>query len=285
MPAELTRRPCVAGRFYSAAPSVLRAEIEGYLAAGSALAEKSDAPPLAFIAPHAGYVFSGRTAGLALGSAPVPESVIMLGPNHTGQGASLAVWPSGAWLTPLGASVVDETLAATLLRNMRGAAFSASPAAHVNEHSLEVLLPFLQVARPDVKILPVCVAEYNLEKLAAAGEALADCVKDARKEGKSVALLGSTDMSHYIPHSEAERLDGMALQEIEALNPEGLHRTVRAHGISMCGIAPVTMLLYACRSLGATRGRVVSYTSSGVTGADYGASMDQVVGYAGVLID
>ncbi len=304
MPENL-RLPSVAGRFYTADPATLKAEVEQYLAAGQAkaatpgaapvtnsrpdtvpaiAATPGSAPAIAVIAPHAGYVFSGAVTGLVLGQVAVPQTVILLGPNHTGQGAALSVWPGGAWATPLGACPVDAALGAELCANTRGAAFKPDTAAHLREHSLEVMLPFLQAIRPDVKILPICVAEYDPAKLAAAGAALANCVMARKAKGEHILLLGSTDMSHHIPHSQAEKLDAMALREIGALNPEGLYSTVRGHKISMCGIAPITLLLHACRALGATESRLAAYTTSGITGASYGAGMDQVVGYAGIII-
>ena len=147
------------------------------------------------------------------------------------------------------------------------------PAAHEQEHSLEVQLPFLQHLLGEFRFLPICVASHNLEDLLALGEALVGVVKAT---SDPVLLVISSDMSHYLPADVARAQDQRALAPLERLDAEDLHRTVHAEGISMCGIAPAVAGVAAARRLGAQTGRVVSYANSGETSGDY----DQVVGYA-----
>ncbi|MFV0347127.1 MAG: AmmeMemoRadiSam system protein B [Halodesulfovibrio sp.] len=280
------RRPVVAGQFYTGDPVVLRQQIEAFLATGAcpeksadkgreSIAPCGDPPTMLAMVPHAGYVYSGAVAGQTLGAARLAETVILLGPNHTGRGEPVAVWPGGEWLSPLGSVPVDGDFTACLVKS--DPVFSLDTAAHLYEHSLEVLLPFLQVARPGVKIVPIAIASPSPEVLARCGAALARCIQ---AYGAPVTMIVSTDMSHYVSHQEARRNDLLALAMVESLDPEGLYNTVREHGITMCGVLPMTTGLVACRLLGAERASLICYATSGEVSGD----MDKVVGYAGALV-
>jgi AmmeMemoRadiSam system protein B len=149
------------------------------------------------------------------------------------------------------------------------------PAAHLREHALEVQLPFLQRARPDVAIAALCLDHLPLAACEALGQAVAAA---AAPEGALV--VASSDMSHYIPAAEARALDARAIDRLLALDPEGLYRVVHEEEISMCGIIPATVMLFAARARGATRAELVRYAHSGEVSGD----QRQVVGYAGVTV-
>jgi AmmeMemoRadiSam system protein B len=148
-------------------------------------------------------------------------------------------------------------------------------AAHAREHSLEVHLPFLQRLRPDVEIAALCLGPLDVGECEAVGKAVAAAARAA-----GALVVASSDMSHYIPADVAREKDGLAIDRILALDPEGLFRTVRRERISMCGVVPATAMLFAARELGAARAELVAYGNSGdVSGDD-----DQVVGYAALLV-
>ena len=279
----LIRAPVAAGRFYAADPAGLRREAGAWLeeAPGSG---SGGTEALACMLPHAGYVFSGRVAGNTLGRISRKAAVLLLGPNHSGRGAALALWPDGAWRTPLGDAPVDKAGVDSLAAWPSPGLFTLDTAAHAGEHSLEVLLPFFMLWRDPVRIIPLCVREYNLERLREAGLAVASLARERREAGDPLLLAASSDMSHYLPHEEGRRQDLLALEQVLALDPEGLFRVCVSKKISMCGFAPMTILLYACKALGASRAEVTAHTSSGITGKKYGAKLDSVVGYAGVII-
>lgn len=227
------------------------------------------------LVPHAGYVYSGPCAGAVYATVDVPERVVILGPNHTGLGAPLAIHSRGEWETPLGRVPVDESLAGSLLQECPD--LEKDSAAHEREHSLEVQLPFLQVIRPGFRMVPVCVGTHDVGRLVRLGEALARVIG---REPDRILIVISSDMSHYIPADEASRLDRMAIDRIEAVEPEALHEVVQREGITMCGIAPAVAGLAACRALGAGTGALVCYTCSGERTGDF----DSVVAYAGLTI-
>lgn len=267
------RPPVVAGRFYPADSAALARETAAYLAEAG---EPSGKPSILVMAPHAGAVYSGPVAGKTLGAARLADTLLLLGPNHTGRGARLAVWPDGAWRIPGRDVPVEAALAAALLAAAPG--LSPDQAAHLGEHSLEVLLPFLTAVRPHCRIVPTAVAEPHPGVLAETAEAMAE-VLAAWPE--PVSIIVSSDMSHYLPQAAAKKRDSLALTRVLALDPEGLLAVVRREDISMCGVLPMTLGLTIALALGATSARLAAYATSGEVSGDY----DQVVGYAGVIVE
>jgi len=272
----------VSGRFYPGAPAELEAAVTGLLAAARAdLGTSPPAPCRAVIAPHAGYVYSGPTAAAVFARVALPSLVVILAPNHTGVcqapgGASL--WEAGAFRTPLGDVPVDAPCAAALR--------AASPLvgvdhdAHRAEHAIEVLLPFLQVLRPDARIVPLVLAWDVWEPARELGEALARVVRETQEP---VLLLASSDLNHYEPASVSERKDARALDAVTALDGAELLARCRRERISMCGRGPVAVVIAAARALGATRADVVDYRHSGWVSPRV-TDDSQVVGYGGVVI-
>jgi len=267
------RQPVVAGRFYPADPAALARETAAYLAEAG---EPSPRPTILAMAPHAGAVYSGPVAGKTLGAANLADTLLLLGPNHTGRGARLAVWPDGAWRIPGRDVPVEAALAEALLAAAPG--LSPDRAAHLGEHSLEVLLPFVTAVRPDCRIVPVAVAEPRPGVLAETAEAMAGVLA---AWPDPVSIIVSSDMSHYLPEAAAKKRDSLALARVLALDPQGLFDVVRREDISMCGVLPMTLGLLIARALGATSARLAAYATSGEVSGDF----DQVVGYAGVIVE
>jgi hypothetical protein len=262
------REPVVAGAFYPRSAAQLGRELDQLLPSGTA-----PHPLLACVAPHAGYIYSGRVAGELYGHLEVPRRVVVLGPNHTGLGAPVAVAPDDAWSTPLGPVPVDRELAALLLARHPDA--TSDPGAHRREHSIEVQLPFLLRRRPDVTVLPVCLKHLGYAGCERLGESLAVIADEL---GEPLGVVASSDMTHYQPDAEARDLDHRAIVQMLARDPAGLYETVHREGISMCGVVPATVALVAARLMGATSAHLSSYATSGDVSGDRGA----VVGYAGV---
>ena len=272
---DAVRAPAVSGRFYPGGAVQLERTVRELL---DAVGEAQPAPAPAAIAPHAGYPYSGLTAAHVFARVAIPPVVVILAPNHTGVcrapgGASL--WEAGAYRTPLGDVRVDEPFARALL--------DASPlvgvdhAAHADEHAVEVELPFLQLQRADVRIVPLVLAWDAWDASRALGEALATL---AGRWPDRVLLLASSDLNHYEQATVSERKDRLALDAVTALDGAELLARCRRERISMCGRAPVATVLAAARTLGAARATVVHYSHSGMTTGDDSA----VVGYGGVVI-
>lgn len=271
------RAPAVSGRFYPGEPSRLADDVRALCARA-----RSAAPPpaaaIAAIVPHAGYGYSGPCAAQVFVRLALPRLVVILGPNHTGiwrapGGASL--YPAGAFRTPLGDVPIAEDLAGAL--RAAEPLVAADPAAHRDEHALEVELPFLQHLRADVQIVPLVLAFDEWEPCRALGDTLARLIA---RWPEPVLLLASSDLNHYEPALVSERKDARALEAIGLLDGSELLARCHREAISMCGRAPVATVLAAATTLGATQGDVVDYRHSAHAGGD----PDRVVGYGGVII-
>jgi hypothetical protein len=267
----MVRRPAAAGYFYPKRADELKSLVKGMV---DPRAEKEKAR--AVVSPHAGFIYSGPVAGAVYSSVILPERFVILGPSHRGQRSLFAIMDQGAWRTPLGEVPLDSGLAESLLRH--SALIKADERAHEEEHSLEVQLPFLQYLKTAFSIVPLCVspiADYGaLEEL---GTALAGAV---RESGTDVLLVASTDMSHYVSRATAQKKDFLAIERMRALDARGLYDVVQKEDISMCGFQPTTAVILAARELGAGRGDLIRYMTSGETSGDF----DQVVGYAGLRL-
>jgi AmmeMemoRadiSam system protein B len=193
-------------------------------------------------------------------------------------GAPLAVWAEGAWNTPLGPVPVDEELAQALLDQDAG--FEADERAHAREHAVEVLLPFVQRHSPAAKVVPVVVSARP-DCLARTGAGLAAVLRQAGDAGKPAVVIVSSDMHHFSAEADTLRLDARALAFLLALDPVGLYNTVARERISMCGVQPATLALFAGKELGVARAELVAHTTSAEASGDTG----RVVGYAGVIMD
>ncbi|MBZ0156456.1 MAG: AmmeMemoRadiSam system protein B [Alphaproteobacteria bacterium] len=266
----MKRRPAVAGQFYYGDAARLKSQVEQY-AVPAAVREKA----IGIISPHAGLMYSGAVAGAVYSSLQQPGTFLLLGPNHTGLGAPASLMVSGEWEIPSATLSLDESLAGSLLQKVPS--LTADVQAHVYEHSLEVQLPFIAHFSGEAKIAPLLLMGASLKECEEMGRGIAAAIEEADYE---VVIVASSDMSHYVSHDTAKRLDGLALQEILALDPERLYTTVRRERISMCGVVPVTVMLYAALALGASGAKLVRYATSGETSGDY----TRVVGYAGVVV-
>lgn len=263
----MVREPAVAGRFYPGSPSKLGAELDAWLRPAP-----DRAPAKGLVAPHAGYVYSGAIAAEVYRRVEVPRRVIVLGPNHTGLGALVSLWPGGTWRTPLGDVEIDDPMTDALTY---APGVELDDQAHLHEHSLEVQVPFLQRLQPALALTAICLGPLPLAGCEALGRALG---REASAAGALV--VASSDMSHYIPAAEAREKDRRAIERVLALDPPGLYETVRRERITMCGVVPATVMLYAALEMGATRAELARYGHSGEVSGDDA----QVVGYAAIRI-
>ena len=268
----MLRKPAVADMFYPGDENRLRAQVESFL---RPVPEPKTA--LAAISPHAGYIYSGGVAGAVFSQIRIPPTVVILGPNHRGIGAPVAISASGVWDMPLGSVLINEGLAKSILEAGSDCKIDDDPQAHALEHSLEVQVPFLQILRPDVTIVPLALSRVDYKRCQEIGLALAKGIKHYAKE---VLVVASTDMTHYESQEVARANDQAAIDKIVDLDPRGLYDTVTQNQISMCGVIPTTITLVACKALGATQANLVKYATSGDVTGDYA----QVVGYAGCTV-
>jgi AmmeMemoRadiSam system protein B len=264
------REPAVAGRFYPADPTTLRADIKSYLSP-----PRAKVKAIGCIVPHAGYVYSGAVAGTVFSALEIPQHCIVLCPNHTGMGHPLSIMTSAEWRTPLGEVSTDADLASQLMKAFP--ALTDDSAAHRSEHAIEVELPFLQMLRTDVSFVPIAVGTSRFMLLEQLGLAIASVLQTA---SHPVLIVASSDMNHYEDDATTRVKDHKAIEKILALDPAGLHETVLNESISMCGFGPAVAMLTAAKRLGAKKSELVQYATSG----DVSGDRDMVVGYAGIIV-
>jgi MEMO1 family protein len=226
------------------------------------------------ICPHAGYTYSGPVAAHAfyeLAQDGKPDTVVLLGPNHTGYGSALSLMREGKWRTPLGDVEVDTKLADDILRET--SIVDIDETAHRYEHSLEVQLPFLQFLYGDAfKIVPICFLMQDYESAVEVGRALTEAL-----DATNTVVIASSDMTHYEPAKAAEAKDQAALKAITALDAKGFYDTVEKLNITACGYAPITSLITYAEGVCA-KANLLSYHNSGDVSGDHSS----VVGYAAV---
>jgi len=269
-PAE--RMPAAAGTFYPADAGELSRWTDTLLAG-----ERREEPWSAALVPHAGWVFSGRIAANALMRLRIPRTVIVIGPKHTALGVDWAIAPHQTWNFPGGSVESDFMLARQLAEAIPGLALDA--VAHLREHAIEVELPLLARLAPQTRVVGIVVGAGNLEDCRRFAQGLASFLSS--RDDRPLLLI-SSDMNHYAPDAENRRLDAIAMEALERLDPAALYQTLTRKHISMCGLLPAVIVLETLRLLGGlTRCDRIGYATS----ADAGSDPSRVVGYAGMLFD
>lgn len=268
------RRPAVAGRFYPGNPGDLRAEALGYLTPENST-KTTPVRAIGCIAPHAGYMYSGRVAGAVFARIEIPHRCILMCPNHTGMGRALAMMGQGSWETPLGEVPIDSALAESLRQQFP--ALEEDSAAHRAEHAAEVEIPFLQLRQPELKFVPIALGAGRFEILEELGRALAKVIAQQRDP---ILIIASSDMNHYEADAVTRAKDHRAIERILTLDAHGLFDVVTQQNISMCGFGPAVAMITAARELGARSAELVKYATSG----DVSGDRNMVVGYAGVVV-
>jgi len=258
-----TREAIAAGSFYPAKAEEIKKQIAGFLAKAGKQ-EKAEC----VIAPHAGYIYSGQTAAYSFKALKESKCFVILGPNHTGLGSPISVSDADFWQTPLGKVPVNKGLRKKLLKKL---GIQADGLAHLQEHSIEVLLPFLQHQYKDFAILPVSVGEHRISGLERLGKALEEL-------GQGFSLVVSSDFTHNQPLEMAKEKDMKAISLIEKMDAKAFQEMVLRQRLTICGFAPITAAMFYCKKKGLKKGKLLSYDTSATALGDKAS----VVGYASI---
>ncbi len=277
------RPPAVSGRFYPDDPEKLKAAINEYIKDAENRWSFST-PPVALIAPHAGYIYSGQLAAAA--SQQVMEFdydlVVILGTNHTTGGFNgISIYPEGAYRTVLGLTEINNSIARQLIDADEICVFN--PALHRTEHSVEVHIPFIQQLFPEAKIVPVVIGTEDLKVCTRFGEKLAEILKPYK-----ALIVASSDLSHYPEYDDAVDVDNKFLQAVISMNLKKVKSTVREQmnrrignlSTCACGEGPILAAMAAAKAMGVEKATLISYANSGdALIGDY----SRVVGYGAVV--
>ncbi|HDQ03777.1 MAG TPA: AmmeMemoRadiSam system protein B [Deltaproteobacteria bacterium] len=272
MEIQAVRKAVIAGSWYPGQPDALRKDIEKYFNSVADFPLNGEIKGI--VAPHAGYMYSGQVAAHAykLVSSKEYDTVIIVGPSHRVAFPGVSVYPSGGYETPLGIVPVDEQFCHKIMS--LNDSIRDVPAAHLQEHSIEIQLPFLQFALGDFSFVPLVMGEQN-ETIC---RELAEAIKQAAR-GKKILIVGSSDLSHFHDYRKAARLDNHAVKYLEKADANGLLRSLNDNSVEACGGGPMATAIMVAQKMGATKSHVLKYADSG----DVSGDKSSVVGYAAAV--
>jgi hypothetical protein len=267
--AEEIRESVIAGTWYPASRKDLSDQVLSFL-------DQVPAPirterPVALIAPHAGYAYSGQVAAYAykqIDSRDGIETVVLIAPSHRARFSGVAVYNRGGFRTPLGVVPLSHELIRTL--GKRDTRIRYVPGAHDQEHSLEIQLPFLQTVLPGFRLVPLLMGEQDFRTCEWLAEAIADSIR-----GKPVLVVASSDLSHFHTSEQAKKLDQVVTERTAAFDPKRLSDALESGKCEACGGGPMVTAMLIARKLGADRAQVLRYGDSGDVTGDH----QRVVGY------
>ena len=269
------RAPAVAGAFY---PDNIEKLTESISSCYVHKLGPGNIPPInrkifGAISPHAGYMYSGPVASHVFHAITphIPELFIIVGPNHWGIGKEIATAKDCKWDTPLGKVEIDSESAEHISRyNMIDVDFFS----HTKEHSIEVQLPMIQHMTKNFKLLPISLIRQDRDVAGMVGLAMAEVAKN-----KDAIIIGSSDFTHYMPNEIAYKQDMSLIKPILDMDVEKFYNILEENNISACGYGAIASTMIACKRLGATKGELLKYATSG----DVTGDMSSVVGYGSIV--
>lgn len=272
----MIRKPVVAGQFYPGTKEELEGIIDSCIQHkyGPGNQIQQNEKIYGIISPHAGYVYSGPTAchSYKAISSKNPELVIILGPNHFGVGKDVATMVDTKWETPLGLVEVDSEAAKEIANNSKY--IEIDEFSHSKDHSLEVQIPMLQsILSNEFKILPIILLDQSLEMAKDVGNAVAQIARS-----RNTMIVASSDFTHYEENSFAHSQDKALIEPILEMDVEKFYRVLMEKRVTSCGYGAMASVMIACKKLGATKGELLSYTTSG----DVMGDTSSVVGYGAI---
>ena len=273
----MQREPAVANAFYTGNKARLKSQVDEFLGRVE-IFDDSVGNALSYVAPHAGYKYSGQVAAFTYKALSMKKGLdkidtfVVIGPNHTGIGYPISV-SAADWNTPMGLVGNDLELSKELALQSDG--ITVDETAHASEHSVEVQLPFLQriVKRP--RCCFVCMGDQSIDYCKTLSSAIS---KGAKKLNRNVVVIASSDFNHYESASIAEGKDMPAIEELKELKFEQFHRKIEELNDSACGYGPITVSAMFAKSNGAKSGILLRYSNSGEITKDYGS----VVAYSSI---
>ncbi|MHA1222634.1 MAG: AmmeMemoRadiSam system protein B [Candidatus Heimdallarchaeaceae archaeon] len=281
----MKRKAQYAGSFYLRNPEALEKSIKecflNPLGPGklpSEISEKIEEPLPFILVPHAGYIYSGPVAAwsyleLCKYETP-PDTIILLGPNHTGMGSEIAV-PDQImyWETPLGDVQINHDLIDKLIAS--NPHIKKSDISHAREHSIEVQLPFLQyILDESFQIVPICLLNQGMDASLLLGETIGKVCQD-----ESIIVVASSDFTHFEHNETAYQKDGKVLEAIQKMDIKAMYDIKYSLHVTMCGYGPIAATMEAAKKLGRTKCKILKYATSG----DSSGMKDQVVGYGSAI--
>jgi len=273
----MIRKPVVAGQFYpntkESLENMIKSCFEHEYGPKNQPMESSQ-KVFGVICPHAGYAYSGPTACHSYKSisSQNPELVIIIGPNHFGVGKDVATMTDAQWQTPLGFVEVDSESAIEVVEKSKF--IEIDNYSHSQDHSLEVQIPMLQsILSNKFQILPIILRSQGIETARDVGNAVSEIAKK-----KNVIIVASSDFTHYEENSFAHLQDKVLIKPILEMDVKKFYQVLYEKRVTACGYGAIASAMIACKNLGATKGELLSYATSG----DVSGDTSSVVGYSAI---
>lgn len=266
------KKSVIAGSWYPGNPSILKRDIQNYFDAVPDLEEKGDVVGL--IAPHAGYMYSGQVAANAykLVQGKKYDTVIVVGPSHRVAFRGVSIFSKGGYETPLGIVPIDEESAGKIKNLTKTVA--DIPEAHLQEHSVEIQLPFLQVALGEFPFIPLVMGDQGAKTCREVAAAIYETMRD-----KKILIVGSSDLSHFYNYNIAKKMDAVILQQLKNGDAAKLVEILDNGTAEACGGGPMIVTMLVAHMMGADKAHLLKYANSGDVTGDKGS----VVGYAAAV--
>jgi hypothetical protein len=268
------RKSVIAGSWYPGAPSILRRDIENYFDLVPDWEWEGEGEVVGLIAPHAGYTYSGQVAANAykLIRGQKYDAVIVVGPSHRVAFHGVSIFSKGAYETPLGIVPVAEELTEKI--KILSKTVVDIPEPHFQEHSVEIQLPFLQVALGDFSFIPLVMGDQNANTC----QELAEAIYKA-SHGKKILIVGSSDLSHFYNYNMAKKMDAVVLRHLKDGDAVGLLASLEKGTAEACGGGPMVVVMLVARMMNVNKVHLLKYANSG----DVTGDKSSVVGYAAAV--
>ncbi|MGM0442067.1 MAG: AmmeMemoRadiSam system protein B [Elusimicrobiota bacterium] len=273
---KVIREPAVSGQFYPEKPGKLNRMVDKYLTGKPENKNLNLESISGLIVPHAGYIYSGTTAGKTFSTVKDKsfKTVVLLGPSHHYKIDNLTACRHDEWKTPLGNTMIDKNLNSKIIEKT-GARVNNE--AFKNEHSLELQLPFLRnTLKGNFKIVPLLTNDLDLDNIQKTAKLMAKILK----KHDDILIVMSTDMSHYFPLEKAKKMDQTVIKTIEEYNLARLEKLLKNRTGQLCGGAAVMLGMQTLKLLGTNRAINVDYSHSG----EISGNNSEVVGYGGFVM-
>lgn len=269
---QLIREPAVAGMFYPASEKKLKEQLE-YLFDLTSLQKKYN-NVYGLVAPHAGYIYSGKTAafGYHSVSGKIYERAIIISPSHREYFPGISVFDGDAYKTPLGIMPIEKELREKILSGSKS--IFAGKAGHKAEHAVEVHLPFIQYLYGNISIVPIVIGDQSKIYL----DELANKLSEVSDE--HTLIIASSDLSHFYSREEANQLDSIISDRISSFEFKELQTDLEKRNCEACGGGCIVSLMSAAQKLGKTNSQLIHRSDSG----DASGDTSEVVGYLSAVI-
>ena len=282
------RHPAVSGLFYPDDKTELKSAVDSYLEEvdmnslfetirrQTSIERPETRMPVVLVAPHAGYIFSGRVqaSSYALLQGHTVDTAIIMGPSHLSRFDGVSVTLDDAFSTPLGISRVDVEFSKCLAKRLASTRCAASDneKAHLSEHAVEVQLPFLQRLFPSARIVSLLFGGHDLETVASIYEALSDTMDGLKRR---YIVIASSDLSHYHSRTDAVKLDDVIIRGMMKMEPQSLYDEISAGRAEACGSGAILTGMFLARKKGSGRSAILRRMDSG----EVSGENRRVVGY------